>query len=111
MPPRQLPGMDARMEIAQRAAREAGALLRSMLGTDFEVRSKDVATALVTDADTSSESLIRSIIASSSRADAILGGEAGATGGARDGRWIVDPLDGTTNSAHGYRCFCVSSAF
>ena len=103
--------MNPRMPVAVRAAREAGALLRSMLGTDVSVRSKDVRTDLVTEADTQSEALIRRIIAQTFPDDAILGEETGATGDVRNGRWIVDPLDGTTNFAHGYRCFCVSIAY
>jgi myo-inositol-1(or 4)-monophosphatase len=103
--------MKSRMSVAEAAAREAGALLRSMLGTDVSVRSKDVRTNLVTEADTRSEALIRRIIGESFPGDAILGEETGATGDASEGRWIVDPLDGTTNYAHGYRCFCVSIAF
>src|SRR5215467_8599616 len=42
--------------------------------------------------------------------DALLGEESGAHAGGA-GRWIVDPLDGTTNFFHGYPCFCVSIAF
>jgi myo-inositol-1(or 4)-monophosphatase len=99
------------MATARRAAREAGALLRSMLGTDLDVRSKDVRTDLVTDADTKSESLIRAIVAADFPGDAFIGEETGAHGESASARWIVDPLDGTTNYAHGYRCFCVSIAF
>jgi myo-inositol-1(or 4)-monophosphatase len=103
--------IDARFDIARRAAREAGALLRAKLGTHIAIRSKDVRSNLVTDADTQSEALIRSIIAASFPEDAVLGEEAGQSGGSGTDRWIVDPLDGTTNYAHGYRCFCVSIAF
>lgn len=99
------------MEVAQEAAREAGALLRSMLGTDMHVRSKDVRTNLVTDADTKSEALIREIVSKSFPGEAFLGEETGSSGDASRGRWIVDPLDGTANYAHGYRCFSVSIAF
>lgn len=41
----------------------------------------------------------------------MLGEEAGQSGADTRHRWIVDPLDGTTNFAHGYRCFCVSIAY
>lgn len=99
------------MDVASRAAREAGALLRSMLGTEMDIRSKDVRTNLVTEADTKSEALIRSILADAFRGEAFLGEETGSSGDASRGRWIVDPLDGTTNYSHGYRCFCVSIAF
>ncbi|HET9342774.1 MAG TPA: inositol monophosphatase family protein [Candidatus Eremiobacteraceae bacterium] len=99
------------MDVASRAAREAGALLRSMLGTEMHVRSKDVRTNLVTDADTKSEKLIRSILSEAFHGEAFLGEETGSSGDPSRGRWIVDPLDGTTNYAHGYRCFSVSIAF
>ena len=99
-----------RFALARRAAREAGALLRAKLGTHIGVRAKDVRTNLVTEADTQSEALIRSLIASLFPEDVVLGEEAGVTGNDASCRWIVDPLDGTTNYAHGYRCFCVSIA-
>ena len=66
---------------------------------------------LVTEADTQSEQLIRSIVAAQFPDDAVLGEEAGQSGKNAGHRWIVDPLDGTTNFAHGYRCFCVSIAY
>lgn len=75
------------------------------------MRSKDVRSNLVTEADTQSEQLIRSIIAAQFPDDAVLGEEAGQLGADTKHRWIVDPLDGTTNYAHGYRCFCVSIAY
>jgi len=99
------------MLVAQEAARKAGAMLRSMLGTDLHVRAKDVRTNLVTEADMRAEALIRDIIGKEYPEDAVLGEESGSTGGKGAGRWIVDPLDGTTNYAHGYRCFCVSIAY
>jgi len=97
--------------LGRQAAREAGGLLRAKLGTQIGVRSKDVRSNLVTEADTQSELLIRSIIAAQFPDDAVLGEEAGQSGKSTGHRWIVDPLDGTTNFAHGYRCFCVSIAY
>ena len=102
---------DKRLETARHAAREAGALLRAKVGTHMGVRSKDVRSNLVTEADTQSEALIRNIIASAFPSDVVLGDEAGAAVGDTRHRGSVDPLDGTTNYAHGYRCFCVSIAF
>lgn len=101
---------DERFDLARQAAKEAGALLRSKLGGHIGVRSKDVRSNLVTEADTQSEALIRSLIAQRFPEDVVLGEEAGTTGRDARHRWIVDPLDGTTNYAHGYRCFCVSIA-
>jgi myo-inositol-1(or 4)-monophosphatase len=103
--------MDRRLRAAERVARAAGSLLHEMLGTHMLVRAKDVRSNLVTEADTRSEALIRKMIADEFPDDAMLGEEGGATSGSGTGRWIVDPLDGTTNFAHGYRCFCVSIAY
>lgn len=110
MPPRQEADVDRRMDVASRAAREAGALLRSMLGTEMDIRSKDVRTNLVTEADTKSEALIRSILADAFRGEAFLGEETGSSGDASRGRWIVDPLDGTMNYVHGVPNYAVSIA-
>ncbi|HXW51811.1 MAG TPA: inositol monophosphatase family protein [Candidatus Acidoferrales bacterium] len=99
-----------RFDLARDAARQAGALLRAKLGTHLLVRSKDIRSNLVTEADTQSEALIRSLVAQRFPEDVFLGEESGSSGSDRGHRWIVDPLDGTTNYAHGYRCFCVSIA-
>lgn len=98
------------LSVAVHAARAAGDLLRMKFGRHLEIRSKGVRSNLVTDADTESEALIRGFIARRFPDDAVLGEESGAHAGGA-GRWIVDPLDGTTNFAHGYPCFCVSIAF
>ena len=71
---------------------------------------------LVTEADLASERLIIERIRSHYPRHAILAEESGATDGVAvlpaksEWKWIVDPLDGTTNYAHGYPCFCVSIA-
>ncbi len=103
--------IDERLNVARIAAREAGGLLRARLGTHLGVRSKDVRSNLVTEADTQSETLIRSLVSASFPTDVVLGEESGQSHGDVRHRWIVDPLDGTTNYTHGYRCFCVSIAF
>jgi Tat protein secretion system quality control protein TatD with DNase activity len=59
--------------------------------------------------DHACEKLVVEGIAAARPGDAILAEEGG--GGDREGapwRWVIDPLDGTTNYAHGYPCFCVS---
>lgn len=99
-----------RLTLAQRTAREAGALLRTKFGRHLQIRSKGVRSNLVTDADTQAEDLIRRAIAQRFPDDAVLGEEQGQRG-AGDARWIIDPLDGTTNFAHGYPFFAVSIAF
>jgi myo-inositol-1(or 4)-monophosphatase len=99
------------LELAIRAAREAGEVLRSNLGRHIEVRKKGPID-LVTEVDLASERLIKGLIATHYPRHAVLGEETGTSGSAASAEylWIVDPLDGTTNYAHGYPCFCVSIA-
>lgn len=91
-------------------AREAGALLCERLDGPREVAEKHPHD-LVTDADRASEALIVERIRAAFPNAAILGEESGAHGGRGDERFIVDPLDGTTNYAHRYPLFCVSIAY
>lgn len=93
-------------------AREAGALLVQKLGVAKITNKGDI--DLVTEADLASENLIIERIRSYHPQHGILAeesGEAVMVGGKRsEWKWIIDPLDGTTNYAHGYPCFCVSIA-
>ena len=73
------------------------------------VRKKGVID-LVTDADVQSEAVIIETIAKAFPDHAILAEESGDHEG-RGGRWIIDPLDGTTNFAHSLPQYCVSIAF
>jgi myo-inositol-1(or 4)-monophosphatase len=91
-------------------AREAGALLREYLASPRRIEQKR-RHDLVTDADQASEALIVQRIRAAYPQASILGEETGAFAGAGDERFIVDPLDGTTNYAHGYPLFCVSIAY
>ena len=65
---------------------------------------------LVTEADRQSEEVILSIIKDNYPDHHILAEETGESGNSSPFKWIIDPLDGTTNYAHGYPCFCVSLA-
>ena len=93
-------------------AREAGGLLMQRLGTAKVTNKGDI--DLVTEADLASESLIIERIRSYYPQHGILAEESGETvmsGGQRsEWKWIIDPLDGTTNYAHSYPCFAVSIA-
>lgn len=93
-------------------ARDAGHILADRLGRALQVSNKgDI--DLVTEADLASEKLIIERIGSYFPRHAILAEESGDTAGVEtrsDSKWIIDPLDGTTNYAHGYPCFCVSIA-
>jgi myo-inositol-1(or 4)-monophosphatase len=90
-------------------AREAGALLMHYFHQHLKVEYKGDAD-LVTAADRASEVLIRERIQQQFPGHDVLGEEQGLTDQGSDYRWYVDPLDGTTNFAHGYPVFCVSMA-
>ena len=94
-------------------ARDAGGLLMQRLGAAKVTNKGDI--DLVTEADLASENLIIERIRSYYPQHGILAeesGEAELVGGAKrsEWKWIIDPLDGTTNYAHSYPCFCVSIA-
>jgi myo-inositol-1(or 4)-monophosphatase len=92
---------------AEAIARDAGALLREFYNNGVATEYKgDV--DLVTEADRASEKLVRERLKAAFPGHGIYGEE-----GTRDAldseyRWYVDPLDGTTNFAHGFPAFCVS---
>jgi myo-inositol-1(or 4)-monophosphatase len=92
-------------------AREAGAILREEFNRPLQISYKgDV--DLVTQADKRSESAIVARITEYFPEHAIAAeeGTGHESASASEFRWHVDPLDGTTNFAHGYPCFCVSLA-
>src|SRR3984893_6908182 len=90
-------------------AREAGALLMHHFHQHLKIEYKGDAD-LVTAADRASEKLIRERIAQQWPGHDVLGEEQGLNDQGSDYRWYVDPLDGTTNFAHGFPVFCVSMA-
>ena len=106
------------LDLAIAAARDAGTLLRDRLGRRRNIEFKGLVD-LVTDADRASEELIAGRVRDAYPGHRILG-EEGARGTAaadagNDGDrapygWLIDPLDGTTNYAHGYPHFAVSIA-
>ena len=81
------------------------------LGHPGEIAEKSRRADLVTDADRESESIIVARLRMEYRAATILAEESGAHSGSKAERWLVDPLDGTTNFTHGYPLFCVSIAY
>ena len=92
-------------------AREAGCILLEKFGRKINV-SKKSEIELITEADLASEKFILDKIKDYYPKHSILAEESGEEariGGSR-WKWIIDPLDGTTNYAHGYPCFCVTIA-
>jgi myo-inositol-1(or 4)-monophosphatase len=96
-------------EAARSAAREAGEVLREGFGWQHSVRYKGEVD-LVTEVDEEAERVISEILLGTFPAYGMLAEEGGALAGEEDARWIVDPLDGTTNYAHGLPIFAVSIA-
>jgi myo-inositol-1(or 4)-monophosphatase len=94
------------LDFAVDLGRRAGALLRDGLAHHRTIELKS-AFDLVTDMDRASEDLIVSAITAEFPDHAILAEESGAIGEA-DLTWLIDPLDGTNNYAHGFPYFCVS---
>src|SRR5687767_8267844 len=90
-------------DLATEAAHAAGTLLlegASRLRTVVE--TKTTATDMVTEMDRASEALIARLILGSRPGDAFLGEEGTVGSGTTGVRWVVDPLDGTTNYLYGF---------
>ena len=108
--------MHPMLNIAVKAARRAGSIInRAALDrTQLEIRPKR-ANDFVTQVDKAAESAIIGIIRQAFPDHAILAEESGSlegrsSSGKADYRWIIDPLDGTTNFIHGFPQYCVSIA-
>jgi len=97
------------LDFAIELARAGGDVLKQYMAGEKQVELKGRAN-LVTVADKESEALIIRRIRERYPDHAILAEESGASGAGRS-KWIIDPLDGTTNFAHQYPFFCVSIGF
>jgi len=95
--------------VALAAAYRGGGYIRQRLDGVREIKHKGEID-LVTEVDVGSEKRIIEVIRASFPDHAILAEERGSIGGASDLQWIIDPLDGTTNFAHGLTTCCVSIA-
>lgn len=98
------------LRCAIRAALEAGRIQQAHVGGDLQIDTKTSETDLVTHVDKLCETRIREIIGESFPEHVVLGEEQG-TGSADQTsafRWIVDPIDGTLNFAHGFPFYCTS---
>jgi myo-inositol-1(or 4)-monophosphatase len=98
------------LNLAIAAAYKGGEQQRNLLGK-LESVDKKGAIDLVTEADTAAEAAILETITAIFPDHAVLAEESGRREGDSDHRWIIDPLDGTTNFAHGVPVFCTSIAF
>jgi myo-inositol-1(or 4)-monophosphatase len=94
-------------EVAVRAVKEAGAILREGLEQVRTIEFKGEKN-LVTDVDRRSEDAIAALVRRECPGHSLISEEGTRIQGDSGYRWFVDPLDGTTNYAHGYPCFSVS---
>jgi len=99
--------MQSYLATAVEISREAGSLLAQLFQYPQEISYKRKAD-LVTEADRRSEALIVERLRSHFPKHAIVGEEGGGQQTTSDYCWYVDPLDGTTNFAHGFPVFCVT---
>jgi myo-inositol-1(or 4)-monophosphatase len=91
-------------------SKEAGAIIRDSFGTNFNIEYKGSASNLVTEIDKKSETLILNFISKEFPSHSVLSEESGKRKRDSEYIWVVDPLDGTTNFAHGLPIFSVSIA-
>src|SRR5512142_1200009 len=91
-------------------ARHAGNMLRSGYGQSHTIRPKGRAN-LVTEMDHRSENNLLQMIGRHLPGDAIITEESGSLAGSAEHCWYLDPLDGTTNYAHGLPFFSVSMGY
>lgn len=94
--------------IARDAAIAGGHELRHHFGQLTQIREKGRSGDLVTTADTAAEAAVLNLLSARSPGLGVLAEESGRRTGHGDLEWCVDPLDGTTNYAHGYPLFGTS---
>src|SRR4051812_44041362 len=97
-------------EVAAAAARAGGEILRQSYGNVHSVKFKG-ATDLVTEVDVRAEHTIVALIRERYPTHQVLAEEGSVGGDNSRHRWIIDPLDGTTNYAHGLKMFSVSVGY
>ena len=88
--------------VARSAADSGGQELMRHYGRLSSIESKGRIGDLVTNADVAAERIVLNLLAEQTPEIAVLAEESGAAGQQDGLRWCVDPLDGTTNFAHGY---------
>lgn len=91
-------------------AKEAGRFLKENEGKISEIKEKGSFTNLVTDIDKSSEKMIKAFVEKNFPGHGVLAEESGASSPTSEYRWIIDPLDGTTNFTHAFPVYSVSIA-
>jgi myo-inositol-1(or 4)-monophosphatase len=101
---------DTPLQVAVEAARAAGRILKERADSIGKIQYKGEIDP-VTEVDLLCEQEVIVRIKKAFPGHAFLAEESGATAGNADHLWIIDPLDGTVNYAHGYPCYCVSIGY
>lgn len=95
--------------LAVEAAHLAGEIIREGFGHARQIRDKGNGNSIVTEVDEKAEQIIINTL--QAKTDySILGEESGEIDGSPEAKWIIDPLDGTTNFTRGVSLLCVSIA-
>lgn len=89
-------------------SKKAGELIRSKFNTDFSLEFKTNESDLVTEVDKASEKIIVDFIKKKYPTHGIITEEGGTSLSKSEYNWVIDPIDGTTNFAHGLPIFAVS---
>lgn len=89
-------------------SKEAGEIIREGFGKNFSIEFKTNESNLLTEIDKKSEKLIKEFIIKEFPSHSILAEESGIENKNSEYCWVIDPLDGTTNFAHGLPIFAVS---
>ncbi len=95
-------------DVAKQAAMKAGEYALSRVAGEKVIECKSGPTDLVTDVDKKCEEIIIEYIKGTFPHHSILAEESGANDGDAGYTWVIDPIDGTTNFAHGFPIFCTS---
>ena len=101
--------MLVKLEVVEEIARQAGEILLQKMREGVSVQAKG-AIDLVTDADLAAEEFVVGELSRRFPQHGILAEEGGRREGTGDYLWVIDPVDGTTNFAHGFPYFCTSLA-
>ena len=98
------------LDLSIRAARDAGSVLMDLYSQPHDIHYKgDI--DLVTEADVASEQAVKAMIQAESNVEIMAEESTGRISYPHGPVWIIDPLDGTTNYAHGFPFFCISICY
>ncbi len=101
-------GFEQELAVAKQAAQKAGEVMDRYRRDGFSIERKSSYTDIVTEADTEAQQVIVDTIQAEFPDDGFLGEENGLRPDGEGRVWVIDPIDGTTNFAHGFPYYCTS---